>query len=171
MPSTFISSKTQNRRRCCRYKPSAATIAAVLPLLYHGPAGVCGFSVPHGVLRPSPPTATTPPSGHQHNYDCLSSSSSSSYTAFGCSMTRSLSGISGGGKSAAAAAGTSRFKRRLPRSRSTDGKLLMVSYNPNDELRAIVERKQYEIKAFLKQHSADDDRLQVGVCLVLSPVS
>lgn len=41
----------------------------------------------------------------------------------------------------------------------------MGVYNPNDELRAIVQRKQYEVQALLKQHVAEDDRLQVCVCV------
>ena len=37
----------------------------------------------------------------------------------------------------------------------------MVVYNPNDELRAIVQRKQLEVKSLLAAHTAADDRLQV----------
>lgn len=38
----------------------------------------------------------------------------------------------------------------------------MVVYNPNDELRAIVQRKQLEVKSLLAAHTAADDRLQVN---------
>lgn len=38
--------------------------------------------------------------------------------------------------------------------------VMMVAYNPNDELRAIVQRKQHEVKALLAAHTATDDRLQ-----------
>ena len=38
----------------------------------------------------------------------------------------------------------------------------MISYNPNDELRAIVQRKQLEVENLLATHTADDDRLQVS---------
>lgn len=38
----------------------------------------------------------------------------------------------------------------------------MVVYNPNDELRAIVQRKQLEVKSLLAEHTAADDRLQVN---------
>ncbi|CAM9666966.1 unnamed protein product [Ascophyllum nodosum] len=37
----------------------------------------------------------------------------------------------------------------------------MISYNPNDELRAIVQRKQLEVENLLATHTADDDRLQM----------
>lgn len=36
-----------------------------------------------------------------------------------------------------------------------------IAYNPNDELRAIVQRKQHETKSLLAAHTASDDRLQV----------
>ena len=36
-----------------------------------------------------------------------------------------------------------------------------IAYNPNDELRAIVQRKQHEVKSLLAAHSAKDDPLQV----------
>ena len=36
-----------------------------------------------------------------------------------------------------------------------------IAYNPNDELRAIVQRKQHEVKSFLAAHAAKDDPLQV----------
>lgn len=36
-----------------------------------------------------------------------------------------------------------------------------VAYNPNDELRAIVQRKQHEVKSLLAAHSSKDDPLQV----------
>ncbi|CAM9560897.1 unnamed protein product [Scytosiphon promiscuus] len=36
-----------------------------------------------------------------------------------------------------------------------------VTYNPNDELRAIVQRKQHEVKSLLAAHTASDDRLQM----------
>lgn len=38
----------------------------------------------------------------------------------------------------------------------------MTMYNPNDELRAIVQRKQLEVKNLLAAHTAADDRLQVN---------
>lgn len=38
----------------------------------------------------------------------------------------------------------------------------MTVYNPNDELRAIVQRKQHEVKTLLAQHSASDDPLQAS---------
>lgn len=38
----------------------------------------------------------------------------------------------------------------------------MSAYNPNDELRAIVQRKQYEVKSLLAQHSDENDPLQVS---------
>lgn len=36
-----------------------------------------------------------------------------------------------------------------------------ITYNPNDELRAIVQRKQHEVKSLLAAHTESDDRLQV----------
>lgn len=36
-----------------------------------------------------------------------------------------------------------------------------IAYNPNDELRAIVQRKQHEVKSLLTAHSSKDDPLQV----------
>lgn len=39
-----------------------------------------------------------------------------------------------------------------------------IAYNPNDELRAIVQRKQHEIKSLLAAHSATHDPLQVQQC-------
>eukprot|EP00903_Cladosiphon_okamuranus_P011971 g11243.t1 len=36
-----------------------------------------------------------------------------------------------------------------------------IAYNPNDELRAIVQRKQHEVKSLLAAHSAKDDPLQM----------
>lgn len=50
-----------------------------------------------------------------------------------------------------------REKRRYRRHR---GVACMVAYNPNDELRAIVQRKQHEVKSLLAAHTATDDRLQ-----------
>ncbi|CAM9448295.1 unnamed protein product, partial [Discosporangium mesarthrocarpum] len=38
----------------------------------------------------------------------------------------------------------------------------MAAYNPNDELKAIVQRKQYEVKKLLDMHSASDDPLQAS---------
>ena len=38
----------------------------------------------------------------------------------------------------------------------------MAAYNPNDELRAIVQRKQHETKQLLAAHTATDDRLQAS---------
>lgn len=52
--------------------------------------------------------------------------------------------------------------RERRRSRSRRGEACMVAYNPNDELRAIVQRKQHEVKSLLAAHTATDDRLQVS---------
>ena len=40
--------------------------------------------------------------------------------------------------------------------------MMMAAYNPNDELRAIVQRKQHETKQLLAAHTATDDRLQAS---------
>lgn len=37
-----------------------------------------------------------------------------------------------------------------------------IAYNPNDELRAIVQRKQHEVKGLLAAHSETHDPLQVN---------
>lgn len=56
-----------------------------------------------------------------------------------------------------------RGQRRSRRGRSSSHLLpRMAVYNPNDELRAIVQRKQHEVKTLLAQHSSDDDPLQVS---------
>lgn len=50
---------------------------------------------------------------------------------------------------------------RRRRNRGAPTTTSMAAYNPNDELRAIVQRKQFEIKGLLAAHTATDDRLQV----------
>ncbi|CAM9800510.1 unnamed protein product [Ectocarpus sp. 13 AM-2016] len=46
-------------------------------------------------------------------------------------------------------------------SSSTAATTMGIAYNPNDELRAIVQRKQHETKSLLAAHTASDDRLQM----------
>lgn len=51
---------------------------------------------------------------------------------------------------------------RRKRTTTTTTATMMTTYNPNDELRAIVQRKQHETKQLLAAHTATDDRLQAS---------
>eukprot|EP00904_Undaria_pinnatifida_P007686 jgi/Undpi1/4047/HiC_scaffold_16.g07414.m1 len=53
-------------------------------------------------------------------------------------------------------------RQRLEGGRRGRRTMRMAAYNPNDELRAIVQRKQHETKQLLAAHTATDDRLQAS---------
>lgn len=136
---------------------ATAAVAAVLPIYHHGPLSVCGYKAPPPCLAFRTATAScfrtfghSPPARVDAGVTVHDIGSRSGCSWFSCDWP---GGDGGGG-----GAGSLRFRRRR---RSDDVLSMMVAYNPNDELRAIVQRKQHEIKAFLKQHTAEDDRLQV----------
>lgn len=131
---------------------ATAAVAVVVPLFHRDPVAVCAYNTAQCFALPTPSASRSRRFGHDAGVSLHNIGSRSDSTSFsGHWEDRSSGDIAGGGT------GSLRFIRR----RRSYVVNMMGFYNPNDELRAIVQRKQHEIKAFLKQHTAEDDRLQV----------
>lgn len=94
---------------------------------------------------------------------CLEQAGGLSVNSLTSTSTSWLRAASSNGRGTTRRRGLSQAENRRDREGGAAvGPTMGIAYNPNDELRAIVQRKQHEVKSLLAAHSSKDDPLQVS---------